>query len=101
MGLIEDAISEVKAHRAWRNGKDMGLRYPTTPKAWRETFYLQLRQDIYTGVRVVTKTITIRWYRSPAHQILIQALTDIFQYGYSPTIIKPYNDLLDKLVGYH
>ena len=101
MGLIEDAITEIKSYRAWRNGKSLGLHNPVTPKAYRETFYLQLRQDIFKGVRVMSKSEPIRWKRSIIFQILMQALTDIFQYGYSAEVIKPYNTLLDDMIGYH
>ena len=99
--LIEQAILEVQSYRIWRNTKGLGLHHPTTSKAYRETFYLQLRQDIFKGVRVVSKTPTDRFKRTIVYQILIMALTDIFQHGHLPKVVKPYNDLLDKMIGYH
>ena len=101
MGLIEEAITEVKTYRTWRNGKDLGLHNPVSMRAWHETFYLQLRQDIFKGIRVVTKTEPVKWKRSIIFQILMMAVTDIFQYGYSTAVIKPYNTILDDMIGYH
>ena len=101
MGLIEDAIDEVKAERQWRETKDLGLDMPSGINEWHTTFYLTLRNDLWHGIRQVTKTVTERHYRSMVFQILLQALTDIFQYGKTYEQCQPYNDMLDFILGYH
>lgn len=101
MGLIEDAILEVRNAREERSKHDFGINSPSTPKAWREAFYLQLREDIYAGIRVVDKRIPDPMQRSSVNQILVQALVDIFQYGKTETSTKPYEDMLDILIGHH
>lgn len=99
--LIETAIANCKAYREQRNALNLGLQYPTSPRAYVETFYLTLREDIMRASAKTSKTVSEPLKRTYAYQILTQALIDIFQYGYTPNIVKPYNDLLDKTIGYH
>jgi len=96
--LIEDALAECKRYRAERNALNLGLQYPMSPRAWSETFYLTLREDVIRACATTVKSVENPLFRTQVYQILVQALTDIFQYGYSWAIVKPYYKLIVQVL---
>ena len=67
------------------------VRWPVTPKAYRTTFYLHLRNRIARGVREALRAFGIRgWKASLYYSIVFAAVRDVFHYGLREDLINAY-----------
>lgn len=81
MSLIDLAIQKTREWRQFIYSTATGTDRPLTPREWRRSYYLALREDMHRGIREAVKTVTEPYKRTIAFQLLMRTLYDIFHYG--------------------